>query len=105
MQTVVAVEPSKVMIDQRPASSAPVVQAIAESLPLSDDSVDAALAVLTVHHWSDVAAGVEEMRRVARRRLVFFTWRPERLAGLWLLDEYFRGSSELSMVRPVSVGA
>ena len=84
-QTVLAVEPSRVMIDQRPAGAAPVVQAVAEALPLPDRSVDAALAVLTVHHWSDVAAGVAEMRRVARRRLVFFTWWPERVAEFWLL--------------------
>ncbi len=79
-QTVLAVEPSRLMIEQRPAGNAPVVQAVAESLPLADKSVDAAQAVLTVHHWSDVAAGVEEMRRVARRRLVFFTWQPEKTA-------------------------
>ena len=44
--------------------------------------------MLTVHHWSDVAAGVAEMRRVARRRAVFFTWWPERVAEFWLLREY-----------------
>ena len=59
-----------VMLDQRPPRAAPAVEAVAEALPLPDDAVDAALAVLTVHHWSDVAAGVAEMRRVARRRAV-----------------------------------
>ncbi len=87
-QTVLAVEPSRVMIDQRPAGAAPAVAAVAEALPLADDAVDAALAVLTVHHWSDVAAGVAEMRRVARRRAVFFTWWPERVADYWLLRDY-----------------
>ncbi len=53
------------------------MQAVAEALPLRDNSVDAALAVLTVHHWRDLTPGVAEMRRVARRRLVFFTWRPD----------------------------
>ncbi|PND54165.1 SAM-dependent methyltransferase [Mycobacterium sp. ENV421] len=86
--TVVAVEPSQVMIDQRRAGSAPAVRAIAEALPLRDKSVDAALAVLTVHHWSDVAVGIAQMRRVARRRLVFFTWRPEVIAQFWLLRDY-----------------
>jgi hypothetical protein len=33
-QTVVAVEPSRVMIDQRPPRSAPAVQATAEAIPL-----------------------------------------------------------------------
>jgi SAM-dependent methyltransferase len=93
-QTVLAVEPSRVMIDQRPAGAAPVAQAVAEALPLPTGSVDAALAVLTIHHWSDVAAGVAEMRRVARRRVVFFTWSPERFAGYWLLSEYLPAAAE-----------
>ncbi|MUL49797.1 class I SAM-dependent methyltransferase [Mycobacterium sp. CBMA293] len=86
--TVVAVEPSHVMIRQRQPGAAPAVQAVAEALPLRDKSVDAALAVLTVHHWTDVSAGIWEMQRVARRRLVFFTWRPEVIAQFWLLRDY-----------------
>ncbi len=93
-QTVLAVEPSRVMIGQRPAAAAPAVEAVAEALPLPDDAVDAALAVLTVHHWSDVAAGVAEMRRVARRRAVFFTWWPERVADFWLLRDYLPAAAE-----------
>jgi ubiquinone/menaquinone biosynthesis C-methylase UbiE len=64
---VTAVEPSAVMIAQRPPNAAPVVQARAEALPFDDDSFDAAMAVLTIHHWTDWRAGIEEMRRVARR--------------------------------------
>ncbi len=86
--TVVAVEPSRVMISQRRRGAAPIVRAVAEALPLRDKSVDAALAVLTVHHWADVSAGIWEMQRVARRRLVFFTWRPEVIAEFWLLRDY-----------------
>lgn len=86
--TLVAVEPSRVMIDQRQPGSAPAVRAVAEALPLREKSADAALAVLTVHHWSDVIAGVSEMARVARRRLVFFTWRPDVIAQFWLLRDY-----------------
>ena len=71
--TVVAVEPSKVMIRQRSDGAAPVVRAVAEHLPLCANAVDAALAVLTVHHWSDVEAGVAEMIRVVRRRIVILT--------------------------------
>jgi SAM-dependent methyltransferase len=87
-QTIAAIEPSRVMIAQRPRGSAPAVQAVAERIPLRDQCADAALAVLTVHHWSDVAAGVAEMRRIARRRLVFFTWWPQAFASFWLLSEY-----------------
>ena len=71
--TVAAVEPSTVMIRQRPSGSAPVLRARAEALPLSDGCVDAATALLTVHHWSDVAAGLAELQRVARRRVVILT--------------------------------
>ncbi|MFE1450141.1 methyltransferase domain-containing protein [Streptomyces olivaceoviridis] len=73
-RTVPAVEPSQVMISQRPAGAAPVVRAVAEHLPLRDDTVDAAMALLTVHHWADLAAGIRELRRVARRRVVVLTW-------------------------------
>ena len=61
-----AVEPSAVMIAQRPPDAAPAVQASAEALPFEDASFDAAMAVLTMHHWSDWRAGIEELRRVAR---------------------------------------
>jgi len=56
-QTVVAVEPSRMMISQRSPAAAPAVQAAAERLPIRTDAVDAAMAVLTVHHWTDVAVG------------------------------------------------
>lgn len=87
-QTIAAVEPSRVMIAQRPRGSAPALQAVAEHIPLRGGCADAALAVLTVHHWSDVAAGVAEMRRIARRRMVFFTWWPQNFTSFWLLSEY-----------------
>jgi len=83
-----AVEPSAVMIAQRPADAAPVVQASAEALPFEDGSFDAAMAVLTIHHWSDWRAGIEEMRRVARR-IVLFSWDPSFARRLWVTEDYF----------------
>src|SRR5438477_1450143 len=59
---VTAVEPSALMIAQRPADAAPVLRATAEALPFPDGAFDAALAVLTVHHWEDPAAGLRELR-------------------------------------------
>jgi SAM-dependent methyltransferase len=85
---VVAVEPSAVMIAQRPAGSARVVQASAESLPFDDQSFDACMGVLTLHHWSDLERGLGEVRRVARRRVVFLTWVWEH-EPFWLLRDYF----------------
>jgi SAM-dependent methyltransferase len=85
---VTAVEPSEVMISQRPPEAAPVVQASAESLPFEDDSFDAAMAMITVHHWRDLAAGLAEMRRVSRGPVVVLSFDPAPLADFWLI-EYF----------------
>ena len=82
---VVAVEPSAVMIAQRQPGAAPAVRAAAEALPFDDGQFDAAMAILTVHHWSDVPAGLAEMRRVARRRVVL-TFDAEVHARTWLMD-------------------
>ncbi|GGZ20922.1 methyltransferase type 11 [Streptomyces inusitatus] len=87
-QTVLAVEPSAVMIAQRPAGAARALRASAESIPVADDSADAAMAVLTVHHWTDLEAGVGELLRIGRRRVVVFTWDQAVFRRFWLLDEY-----------------
>jgi SAM-dependent methyltransferase len=86
---VTAVEPSEVMIAQRAPDTAPVVQAGAEDLPFEDDSFDAAMAVLTLHHWGDWRAGCAELRRVARDRVVIFSWDPTYRGRMWLSAEYF----------------
>ena len=84
---VVAVEPSAIMIAQRPDEAAPVVQATAEDLPFADGEFDAAMAVLTVHHWSDWRRGIAELTRVARS-VVLLTWDPAH-DGFWLTQDYF----------------
>ena len=84
---ITAVEPSIEMIQQRPESNAIVVQGSAEQLPFDDDSFDAAMAVLTIHHWSDQPKGAQEMRRVTRGKIVFLTYDPA-FRGFWLFD-YF----------------
>lgn len=86
---VTAVEPSGEMIAQRPPGSAPVAQASAEALPFDDDSFDATMAVLTAHHWPDLGAGLAEMRRVSRERIVIVTFDHEALAELWIARDYF----------------
>jgi SAM-dependent methyltransferase len=86
--SVVAVEPSKVMIKQRPSSAAPAIQGLAEQLPFKDGAFDVALAVLTVHHWRDPAVGLAEMRRVARKQIVV-TWDPTVFAQrFWFVRDY-----------------
>src|ERR1700757_1871632 len=85
---VVAVEPSATMIHQRGNDAAPVVQAVAEALPFRDAAFDCAMAILTLHHWSDIAAGLLEMRRVARKKIVVLSWDQEVWERFWLLSEY-----------------
>lgn len=83
---VVAVEPSLAMIAQRTRATR-VVRARAEELPFRDAAFDCVMAVLTVHHWADRAAGLQQCARIARRRIVFLTWDPE-APGFWLVDDY-----------------
>jgi SAM-dependent methyltransferase len=87
-RAVVAVEPSAEMVRQRPRSAAPAVRASADALPFRDHAFDAAMAVLTIHHWPDWRAGVGEMRRVARGPVVILTWDPAH-PGFWLVQDYF----------------
>jgi SAM-dependent methyltransferase len=86
---VIAIEPSGVMAAQRPPHLPPAIEATAESLPLADDSVDAAMAVLTIHHWTHAEAGVRELQRVARDRIVIVTVDIEVSAHMWLFADYF----------------
>jgi SAM-dependent methyltransferase len=85
---VVAVEPSQTMIAQRAPGAAPVIGALAEHLPFPDDSFDAAMGVLTMHHWQDVGAGLAEMRRVARRQVLFY-FEPAFANDAWIVADYF----------------
>jgi SAM-dependent methyltransferase len=95
--TVIAVEPSVVMISQRGGGAAPVVRAVAEHLPIRANAVDAALAVQTIHHWSDVETGVAEMIRVARRRIVILTWDHDVFREFWLLRDYLPAAEQMAM--------
>ena len=91
---VVAVEPSEVMASHR---ATPAVRAFAEDLPFHDDSFDAAMAVLSDHHWRDPIAGLREMARVARR-VVVFQFDAEAFPESWLVRDYLPEFSRL--VRP-----
>lgn len=86
-RAVTAIEPSAQMISQRGTSAAPVIQGYAENLPFGDNSFDASMAILTVHHWTDKQKGINEMRRVTRGPVVVLTYDPA-FRAFWLLD-YF----------------
>jgi SAM-dependent methyltransferase len=83
-RSVTAVEPSREMIGQRGPAAAKAVQASADDLPFADKSFDASMAILTLHHWPDKAAGLREMRRVTRGRIVLLTFDPSHRP--WLTD-------------------
>jgi SAM-dependent methyltransferase len=97
---VTAVEPSALMRAQRPAGAAPCVAA--ERLPFEDQSFDAAMAFATVHHWQDPIAGLREMRRVARRVVVFThdTSDAGWLHRFWLTRDYLPEVAGLIVGRP-----
>jgi SAM-dependent methyltransferase len=86
---VVAVEPSRVMLTQRASGTASAVRAVAEGLPFPDDAFEAAMAVLTLHHWSDPARGLAELRRVASNRAVVLSIAPDSVQSFWLTARYF----------------
>jgi SAM-dependent methyltransferase len=85
---VIALEPSPVMIAQRPAEGAPAIQGVAESIPLQDKSVDATMGVFTMQHWDDVDRGLAEVLRVTRKRTVFLTLDLDVTAQMWLCRDY-----------------
>jgi SAM-dependent methyltransferase len=99
---VTAVEPSALMRAQRPVGAARCVAAVAENLPFEDQSFDAAMAFATIHHWQDPIAGLREMRRVARRVVVFTLdasetgWRRR----FWLTRDYLPEFGDLLAGRP-----
>jgi SAM-dependent methyltransferase len=81
---VTAVEPSASMRAQRPPGLAPAVDATAEDLPFADGSFDAAMTTFSVHQWSDLGAGLREVRRVTRGPVVVLTCDPDLLTRFWL---------------------
>lgn len=94
-RTVVAVDPSQVMIDQRPPGSDPAVRGVAEALPFRDSVFAAGMAILTVHHWSDPEVGLAEMRRVTRGPVAVLSWDASVFAGFWMAEEYVPASLDL----------
>ncbi|MFF0139449.1 methyltransferase domain-containing protein [Streptomyces sp. NPDC005227] len=101
-RTVLAVEPSHIMLAQRPPGAAPAVCAVAEALPLRDNAADTVMALLTVHHWSDVTAGVAELRRIARRRIVILTWDQQVFREqFWLVRDYLPQAAAFDDTRAI----
>ena len=85
---VLAIEPTEHRITQRTRGLTTPIRGHAESLPIPSSSVDAAMACLTLHQWADWRIGVQELRRVARKRVVIFTYDPIYADRFWLLSDY-----------------
>lgn len=102
---VIAVEPSAAMIRQRSATAASALRATAEALPFADRTFDAAMALLTVHHWPDPMAGLAELRRVTSGPIVVFTFDNEVHATQWIVTDYLPSMVELdtSMPSPAAI--
>jgi SAM-dependent methyltransferase len=83
---VIAIEPSAAMRAQRGRERVPAIAAFAEALPLDDGAVDAAMAVMTVHQWSDLNKGLAELRRVSAGPVVVTAADPDALGRFWLND-------------------
>jgi hypothetical protein len=91
-------EPSDVMAAQRSPDLAPAIRASAGSVPLRDRSVDAAMAILSVHHWDEERErGVRELRRVARGPVVILTYDATVSKDMWLVADYLPEVAELDL--------
>ncbi|MDP9343261.1 MAG: class I SAM-dependent methyltransferase [Actinomycetota bacterium] len=100
---VVALDPSRTMLVQRPPGSAPAVQGVAEALPFRDGAFDAVMGILTIHHWADWRRGLAEARRVARRRVVLLISDQDVWERFWLLQDYLPALIELDRARFVPI--
>jgi SAM-dependent methyltransferase len=96
---VVAVEPSVVMRSQRMKNNkVPAINAKADNLPFDDNSFDASMAMVTVHHWPDIDQGLKELRRVTKNQVIIMTFDPEQLDNFWNTD-YFPELIEVERAR------
>jgi hypothetical protein len=77
---------------------------MAEALPFPDNIFDAAMAIMTIHHWADLDAGLTEMRRVADHQVIF-TWDKDHDEKLWIVSEYVPEIRALERVRFPSLDA
>ncbi len=92
---VTAVEPSLAMIAQRPMRAGPCVRGVAEHLPFADDTFDASLCLLTIHHWTTPVMGLREVRRVTRGPVVVFTFDKNTHDSTWLIRDYLQAAQAL----------
>jgi hypothetical protein len=102
-RVVIPIEPSEVMIAQRPHGVATAVLGHAEALPLDDATADCAMTILSLHHWTQWDQGLAEMMRVAPQLQLVLTFEPAVHNRFWLIDEYLPEIAALPSSNPPSV--
>ncbi len=83
---VIAIEPAEAMRSQRGAHLSPAIRGRAESIPLDGASVDASMAIVTVHQWENLSAGLSELRRVTKGPIVIMTFDGDAIERFWLAE-------------------
>jgi SAM-dependent methyltransferase len=83
---VLALEPSLTMRAQRRSGMAPAMIGTASEIPFDDDTFDASMAMLTVHHWPDLAKGLGEMARVTAGPRIVMSFDPDAHTDFWMFD-------------------
>ena len=100
---VVAIEPSLAMRAQRIArGKMPALTGTADAIPFDDNSFDAAMAMVTLHHWPDMQKGLQELRRVSRNQVLILTFDPDALHQFWNA-QYFPELIEVEKARYPSI--
>jgi ubiquinone/menaquinone biosynthesis C-methylase UbiE len=87
---IIAIEPSILMQSQ--AIVHPQVRwitATAEAIPLKDNSVDGAIIMLAMHHFSSIESAISEVNRIiGDGNFIVFTFEQHKIPEFWLSD-YF----------------
>jgi ubiquinone/menaquinone biosynthesis C-methylase UbiE len=87
---VTAIEPSKVMCNQaKPHKKVSWLESTAESIPLKDNSVNGIIAILCIHHFSNLVNAAKEFHRICPGGpVVVLTYDPRKGNKFWF-NEYF----------------
>jgi hypothetical protein len=59
--------------------------------------------VLTMHHWADKRRGLAELLRVARKRVVIFTYDRSQAEAFWLVRDYLPEIATLDHMRFMAI--
>ncbi|MGB0522424.1 MAG: class I SAM-dependent methyltransferase [Flammeovirgaceae bacterium] len=88
----IGIDPSEEMLEKAKKRTGSIqwLQGVAEAIPLQDHTADGLIASLTIHHWTDLAKGIQELHRILKPagKLVIFTATPQQMEGYWL-NHYF----------------